>query len=87
MASELPSLGSPGNTWYADSDEVFAFATALHAAGYFDSTLYGCRQAVDNVLRYFEKPWHHDLDYRAWDAHGRPSDETCEGWSDFTGEL
>lgn len=60
--------------WCTNHEEVLAFARVL-AESYVFHTI-GQRDAIQNVIYYFEKPYKWTEEYEAWTKAGKP--ETIE---------
>lgn len=54
---------------YIDREDLECFAKALNESGYWGSD---ARQAVDDVLYLFEKPWKYEEEFEEWKSLGRP---------------
>ena len=50
--------------WIASSDDVHAFGRDMVEAGFIYD--------LDELLSYFEKPWHWESEHAWWVANGRP---------------
>jgi len=60
---------------HAPEDEFLQFIRALVAAGWLTE--------MDEVVYFLEKPWKYAGEFFAWDAAGRPMDDSEPGWSKF----
>lgn len=61
-----------GDNWYESSDTVVALASDMLRAGCFDpvNAGYGSSEA-ENMLTYFEKPWHYTPEHTWWVVNGQ----------------
>ena len=67
------------NAWYSGADEVYAFGSALLDGGRFFGAE-GVHGEADNLLAYFEKPWHWDRQHAWWVANDRPTELLDDEW-------
>ena len=66
-------------TGWGPSRELLKFACAL-------SDAQGLRDLADMLL-FFEKPWNWHAEYAAWEAAGKPTDNSNDGWEAFTAAV
>jgi len=76
--SKMQLITEIGRSWYASSDEVYAFGDAMVGAGRFYDP--DTDDALDSLLRYFEKPWHYDHQHAWWVVNDRTVDALV--WED-----
>ena len=64
--------------WYAGYEAVFVFGSVLLEGGrFFGTDMIG---EADNLLAYFEKPWHWDRQHAWWVSVGRPMEVRHDTW-------
>ena len=69
------------------ADETYMLARDMVNAGQFDYAD-DTRDALERLLRFFEKPWHWETQYSWWIANDRPDDwETWEKGKDEGWEI
>ena len=66
-------------SWYAGYEEVYTFGSLLLDGGRFFGAE-GIDGEADNLLAYFEKPWHWDRVHAWWVANDRPTELLDDGW-------
>jgi len=69
------------NAWYTSNDEVVRFGRALMEGGTFDALRPNRTDQytmADNLLDYFNKPYHWNAEHAWWVANDWPDD--AESW-------
>ena len=59
--------------------ELLEFACALDSAGELPTQY--------DMLLFFEKPWNWHAEYAAWEAAGKPTSDSNDGWEAFTAAV
>lgn len=64
-------------SWYTSYNEVVRFGRDLFGGNMFDVPFPNQyeHETADNMLLYFEKPWHWNREYLWWVANDWPDDE------------
>ena len=65
--------------WTDDHYEIVEFAEMLVDADLLES--------AKDVIYFLDKPWKWNNEHEAWVRHGRPADDTADGWFPFHKEL